>query len=280
MPTWGTGPRRSGRPAGGASAFRPWGLAAAVTALLTGADCRREGPSPLGLRARASGSEVHWNVDEVVLEPVSPPGDSGVTSEELVEALTAESAGWNEALTGCSAVPRLRVGAVRPSGSARTDGHNVVVVLASSWCPADRRPIDPCYSPNDQATTAVRTGNGGQEVDAGRSEVVEADIEVNAVNFHWSLDGEVLGTRSLRAVLGHELGHVLGLAHACSPHPSASDVGNIPNCRSPGLSESIMYPNPTESGRPLVLTPDPTSVAVLCGPHSWSGCLRRSVESP
>lgn len=43
-------------------------------------------------------------------------------------------------------------------------------------------------------------------------ELREADIEINGVDYQWSMDGEVPGTRSLRAILAHELGHLFGLA--------------------------------------------------------------------
>lgn len=85
--------------------------------------------------------------------------------------------------------------------------------------------------------------------DEATGEVREADVEVNAVGFRWSVDGQVEGTRSLRAVLAHELGHALGLDHAYG-----YDLA----------SASIMYPDPTQAGRPLVLEPGADAVEALC----------------
>lgn len=239
---------------------------AGVALIVVGTGCRRESAraSPL-LRARApSGAEVHWTLDAVVLEPIAPPLESGVTARELVDALSTGARAWNEALEGCAG-PRLHVGPSRLNGAARVDGHNVVVIRSSSWCPADRRPTEPCYEPSNQATTEVRPRDEVTGPHAG--EILEADIEVNAVNFRWSLDGQTPGTRSLRAVLAHELGHVLGLAHSCAGRrtgPAASG-GAVVDCAAAGASSSIMYPDPTEPGRAVVLEPGLDAVQGLCG---------------
>ena len=253
-------------------------LVITIAFLVAGTECRRRSASTaLLFRARTpAGAEIHWTVDEVVLEPIAPSPESGLSSRDLLDALASDTRAWNEALDGCAA-PRLRVGSLRLHGEVRDDGRNVVVVRATSWCPADRRATEPCYEPDKEATTDVRPRD---EIDGPRAgEIREADIEVNAVNFRFSLDGDAPGTRSLRAVLGHELGHVLGLAHSCAPHPAAvpAEGEAVSACAFAGASSSIMYPDPTEPGRPLVLEPGQDAVQALCGsarPRNGAGCAR------
>jgi len=230
--------------------------------------CRERPVPPIGApveRARApSGADVRWSREEILLEPVSPPESTGATPAELVAALTVEAEAWNAALEPCR-TPRLRVGELREAGGAREDGRNVVVVRADRWCPVDGAAFG-CYDASREAITHVRPYLDREGAHVG--EIREADIEVNALNFRWSANGEVAGTRSLRAVLGHELGHVLGLAHSCSSRraaPEHLDSVALAPC-TPMTSSSIMYPDPTEPGRPPVLVPGADAVAGLCRP--------------
>jgi hypothetical protein len=146
----------------------------------------------------------------------------------------------------------------------RRDTTSVVVVRDRSWCP-DRAPNrDACYEPSRLAITHLYPNE--QPGSSRDGELDEADIEVNAVNVAWSLDGEVPGTRSLRAVLTHELGHVLGLDHSCAPDPSMGTPGSPlrPSCRDESARRSIMYPDAIEDGREPVVAPGPAETAALC----------------
>ena len=77
--------------------------------------------------------------------------------------------------------------------------------------------------------------------ESGAWEITEADILLNGVDYRWSpaAGSPPLDTRSVRAVLTHEVGHFLGLSHVC-------DIGEDPGAPAcDGLSNPeahLMYP--------------------------------------
>jgi hypothetical protein len=72
------------------------------------------------------------------------------------------------------------------------------------------------------AVTTVYPGER-RDLPLGDQRIREADIEVNAVDFRWSLDGQGLedasNRRDLVTALVHEIGHALGFAHSCNEFP-------------------------------------------------------------
>jgi hypothetical protein len=94
----------------------------------------------------------------------------------------------------------------------------------------------------------------------GCDELREADIEINGADYQWSVNGDTPGTRSLRAILAHELGHALGLGEACGP----TQKGDRADCTKHDATHAIMYPAPVEPGRQAVLAPAGSEAATLC----------------
>jgi hypothetical protein len=216
----------------------------ALALVLLAAGCRSE-VKPVPRQRTAWGTEVHWSVPEIQLVPRAAPG---VSLSALLDALDGGAAAWNRALARC-AVPRLVIAAAA-AGDAEDDGVNRVVVRAGSWCPKRSTRPEDCYDPQRQAITWVRPRHDDGPRDG---EIREADVEINAVSFRWSLDGRPEHTRSLRAIVMHELGHVLGLAHACSEPPCDGNA-----------RRSVMVPDPTAEGYPREPAPTADAVAGLC----------------
>jgi hypothetical protein len=215
------------------------------------------------LATTESGAPVHWHGSEIVLRAVAPTADTGVPSNAWLEALRASARAWNEALRGCD-VPRLRIDEMRDDDARiAPDGVNRVVLRTGSWCPTRRVDPDDCYDPALAALTHLHPRRVPGHPRDG--ELREVDLEVNAVHFRWSPEGERPDTKSLRAILAHELGHVLGLADAASSGPDPRG--------------SIMYPGAVESGRPSVLAPGPAEVASLCAAYAHGRTNARGERS-
>jgi hypothetical protein len=235
------------------------GLVVAAALVLTGAVLgwrSTQGSAPGRLAKSTSGRDVRWKLRDITLVPSEP---HHLSPNVLTEALAAAAETWNGALGSCNG-PKLRLAPLveKPRGLVR-DGVTAIVVREDRWCPDRPRDPDDCNDPEQAGITHLYPS----DPDEGPSELYEADIELNGVNYHWSLDGEQAGTRSLRALVVHELGHVLGLDHPCVLAPAPGKSAGLPPCTGE-LRGAVMYPMPVEAGREPVLGPTAGEVKTLC----------------
>ena len=222
-------------------------------------------PGPPGTLARSSsGRPVRWVPFEIALQPVESNRDPAAT-EALLQALASGVETWNDALGGCGA-PKLRaLAATVASPGIRRDGVSVVLLRERGWCPDPPRDPEDCYDSERAGITHLYPS----DPDAPYSEVREADVEINAVDFAWSVDGSAAGTRSLQALVNHELGHVLGIDHPCGRDPGIP--GTVPHpggACTPAHEGALMYPAPVEAGRAPVLEPTHAEIETLCALYS------------
>jgi hypothetical protein len=127
------------------------------------------------------------------------------------------------------------------------DGVNLVMFRHDRWCrPAAGNDPEICYSPSAAGLTTLFFINDPNSPHDG--EIIDADIELNGVDFAISSGGDSLGQAGCLAdlanTLAHEVGHLLGLDHTCwdgsSPRPSDQDGNPAPDCSNRNLSPEIL----------------------------------------
>jgi hypothetical protein len=178
---------------------------------------------------------------------------------------------WNTNTASCSYMELLNEG--RRALEVGRDNVNLIKFRDQSWCrPATKDDPARCH-PESAAgiTTATYVDDPGSSRDG---EIVDADVELNGVNFSISVNGQTLGTQSclsdLQNTLTHELGHLLGLEHTClapGDPERVDDRGNpVPSCSaaSSAIQETTMF-NYQMCGEVKKITIEADEVAAVCG---------------
>lgn len=196
-----------------------------------------------------AGNPLYWESGCIHLT-VDSDGTKEIPGDQEFAIVDASIATWNDDTASCSYMKVVEDG----RASVEVNGKDYVNVLKfrdASWCrPATKDTPAKCYSDSSAGiTTATFVNDGGMRDGA----IVDADIEINGVNFSISDHGTTLGVVGCNAELGntltHELGHLHGLEHTClaSGDPNRIDGhGNpVPECQAttdPTITEATMYP--------------------------------------
>jgi hypothetical protein len=235
------------------------------------------------VRTRApSGARTRWADPSVVLSLSTAARLPGLSESDVRQALESAAAAWSGPSVACTAMKVSVAGGATLVEQVAQDGVNAVIFRRDRWCRSGD-PSQGCYDSEMQAVTSVFLRNAPGQSDDG--EILEADVEINAVNFHWANDGGETGRpgsslHDLQSVLTHELGHVLGLAHTCDDglvYPPLRDdhEKDLTRCLSsaPRSQATIMYP--AERGLPhvrRVLATDETRAVCEIYPRRAGGC--------
>jgi len=193
----------------------------AATFLLVGETARayrtgRDLPELAGSR------RVRFAADEIRFQLLDDT-PAGMNPLDVASAVESASGAWMAA--SCTALRFVFDGTTRIEAQPG-DGVNTI-----QWVPNwNERGFDPQAA---GATDMQYLKDGGSWV------IAEADVYLNG-EFKWTASGErTPGLRDVRAVVTHELGHVLGLLHPCEPGGAAG----APDCAtSPDDANACMYP--------------------------------------
>ena len=204
-----------------------------------------------------AGNYLFWESGCIFLT-VAAEGTRELPMSDTQAIIDASIATWNDDTASCSYMKVVDAGSVANAEVGGKDKVNLLKFRDSSWCrPAvDDAPAF-CYSTSAAGiTTATFVDDATSNRDGA---IVDADIEINGVNFSISNMGQTLGDVSkapclaeLQNTLIHEIGHLHGLEHTClasGDPPRFDDMNNpVPDCSSsaattdPKITEATMYP--------------------------------------
>jgi hypothetical protein len=231
---------------------------------------------------------VQWNVRCIGMT-ADTRGSRDLMLRDVQAALGRSVKAWNDATGGCGGLLLSAASDARALDVGQ-DGFNAVVFRNDKWQRPGGQPYDPSII---ALTTVIYVDSPGH---VGDGTLLDADIEVNNVNYTFSTSTVTATTRAgtspvnLENTLTHELGHVQGLAHTCWDHTTIDDpIDNtgqpIPDCNdtlSDTILNSIMYPFYTADTPDRPLTSD--DISGVCDVYSKArlGCwhdLRGGCES-
>jgi hypothetical protein len=147
--------------------------------------------------------------------------DTETVPAKFVDTLDAGFAAWTTATQGCAALSFSRE--LEAFAPATRDGISTLHVRSDAWP----------YAPEVTAVTRLAFVDNPGDPDDGK--ILEADMEINAVNFTLAIPSELTAdTTDLASVITHEAGHVLGMAHDCGtgtePWPRDLAGNAVPSC--------------------------------------------------
>jgi hypothetical protein len=199
-------------------------------------------PSYVRTGPTRAGHSLYWE-SGCVFVTVDAAGTTAIPGDGEFSIIDASIETWNSDTASCSYLNVMNEG--RKAMEVGNDKVNLIKFRDTTW----GRPAigdDPARPYADAAagiTTAVYVDDAKSDRDGA---IIDADIEINGVNFAISANQQSQGTgckAELQNTLTHELGHLHGLEHPCLAQgdpPRVDNLGNpVPSCFAPQLPAKI-----------------------------------------
>ncbi len=181
-----------------------------------------------------AGKYLFWE-SGCVFVTVDSAGTAAIPGDQEFSVIDASIAEWNTRTADCSYLNVVNAG--RKALEVGRDNVNLIKLRDTSWCrPAVGNDPMRCYGSSAAGiTTAVYVDDATSDRDGA---IIDADIEINGVNFAISVNGQSSSTQGCRSdlqnTLTHELGHLHGLEHPClapgDPERTDFDRNPVPTC--------------------------------------------------
>jgi hypothetical protein len=228
-----------------------------------------------------AGNYLYWESGCVFVTPDSA-GTTAIPGDQEFGIIDAAIAEWNTKTDSCSYMKittedrapvevgnnKVNVIKFRDTACQCMDaGGNMFM----AWCrPAVDDDPQRCYSTGAAGLTTATYVDDERSMRDGA--IIDADIELNGVNFAITVGGEPGNPRNavLQNTLTHELGHLLGLEHPClaggDPPRVDGDGNNVPPCvlsTDPAITEATMF-NFQDPGETKKASLSDDDVAAVC----------------
>ena len=229
----------------------------------------RSGPTKLG-------HYLYWE-SGCVFVTIDAAGTTAIPGDGEFPVIDASIATWNNdtVTASCSYLKIMSDG--RKALEVGNDSVNLIKFRDTVWGrPAVGNDPPRMYSPSAAGITTVAFVD---DVSPRDGAILDADIELNGVNFAITVNGQPSSTRcqiELQNNLTHELGHLLGLEHTClstGDPPRVDNVGDpVPQCAlstDPKITEATMY-NFQDCGETKKETLSSDDIQAMCDIYSVS----------
>jgi hypothetical protein len=222
-----------------------------LAGLLLGAACLLlAAPSQAYVRTvNGARRPVKWANTCVLITAHTYNAPKALDGAGVLRAVNGAGNMWGRPSYTCTPLTLSAIEERTEPGIVKNDGINRVMFVTDRWCRHNGSPDAPCYNRGTLAITTITAHADGT--------IVDADVEVNAINFRWDdlVARPLSDGQDLQSVLLHEFGHLNGLDHNCyypgSTYRGVDDQGNMaPECNisSYAVTSTVMYPSASSNG--------------------------------